>query len=788
MKFDIQRISLAIASAGLLTLYGCGGGSSSTATAPPPSSVATTADVGITVIDGPIKNATVCLDKNNNGACDTGEPTGKTDVAGKVTLKVDLADVGKYAVLAVVGTDAVDSDTGAVPVPFTLKAPADKTGVVSPLTTLVQSIIESTGVSSAVAASQVQAQTGINVSLFEDFTKSTSTDNQAAGTIARMLVVTTQQQSSLLGSSVGGSAIDGALITKADLDKIIQNKLLEILPALLTALADPAVLAATTTAAKEAALLAQANTLVSTTGLTTASVATLVAINNQTAATTTAAADVPAAGASLRLLNFTNASTWSSRINVATLAQATPDSAGLTRSVQRRYSTNNGFTAAWTTIGGNPARQSDLHFNGTAWVGCALNSEDLSTVRDAKGNAAFNTCDNYETGTSNRASFDISGKTMLEVYNQINAAGYTNVTISNSSSVLGSTTFPANSRLFYQAATVASTAVAYYAGTGNTVSQYSAAVYTGSSVGCNSTEFSFGSVGTTTTSLEGMVTANPGTPCDFGTRTFTYNGLPYTSDGADKAWGNSTLEIGKIGNAFTTFSSTGATAPGFYSGNTRIRVAFNGTGINPVTYYSCKERFFNPSPRNCTVMGTGSYTIATKGDARIMTLSNPPLAANVLGYQRVFVERNGKVYFGYQNNQGVFNSARLNLPATNALFTKLGLPSVSVDTPLTLTQTSYAGEWRLPEPGNPAAYSSIFIGNNGSTTVSFTDTVNSANNEASRAISLTFNNLATGSFTGADTSNGSSIAGTFNFMTGAATVTVSEGSPPVTTTLTGTRN
>lgn len=767
MKFDIQRISLAIASAGLLTLYGCGGGSSSTATAPPPSSVATTADVGITVVDGPIKNATVCLDKNNNGACDTGEPTGKTDVAGKVTLKVDLADVGKFAVLAVVGTDAVDSDTGAVPVPFTLKAPADKTGVVSPLTTLVQSIIESTGVSSAVAASQVQAQTGINVSLFEDFTKSTSTDNQAAGTIARMLVVTTQQQSSLLGSSVGSSAIDGAVISKADLDKIIRNKLLEILPALLTALADPAVLAATTPAAKEAALLAQANTLVSTSGLTTASIATLVAINNQTAATSTTVADTPAAGANLRLLNFTNANNWSSRINVASLAQATPNSAGLTRSVQRRYSTNNGFTAAWTTIGGSPSRQSDLHFNGTAWVGCALNFEDSNTVRDANGNAAFNTCDNYETGTSNRASFDISGKTMLEVYNQINAAGYTNVTISNASSVLGTTTFPANSKLFYQAVTSASTAAAYYPGSGNTVSQYSPAVYTGSSIGCNSSEFSFGSVGTTTISLEGMVAANPGTPCNFGTRTFTYNGLTYTSNGADEAWGNSTLEIGKIGNAFTTMSSSGATAPGFYSGNTRIRVAFKGTGTNPVTYYSCKERFFNPSPRNCTSIGTGSYTIATKGDARIMTLSNPPLAANVLGYQRVFVERNGRVYFGYQNNLGVFNSARLNLPATNALFTKLGLPVVNPETPLVLTKTSYAGEYRLTPSGNPSAYVSLFINANGTIASTYTDSTGTTQ----EGLDLTFTDLPTGAFSGSNPMSGASFSGTINFLTGAIAVT-----------------
>ncbi|MBC7609143.1 MAG: hypothetical protein H7228_06125, partial [Polaromonas sp.] len=647
------------------------------------------------------------------------------------------------------------------------------------------SIIESTGVSSAAAASQVQAQTGIKVSLFEDFTKSTSTDNQAAGTIARLLVVTTQQQSSLLGGSVGGNAIDGAKITKADLDRAIRSKLLEILPALLTALSDPAVLAATTPAAKEAALLAQATTLVNSTstGLTTASVATLVAVNNQNASTTPVVAEAPSAGANLRLLNFTNTSNYAARINVSSLAQATPDAAGLTRSVQRRYSTNNGFTAAWTNLGGSPNRQSDLHFNGSAWVACALNAEDTQPVRDAKGNSSYNSCDNYDVGSSSRASFDVGGRTMLDVYNQINAAGYTNLTIANATTTLGTTAFPANSKLFYQVGTSASTAVAYYPGTGNYVTQYSSPVYTGSTTGCNSSEFSFGSVGTTSTSLEGMVMANPGTPCNFGTRTFTYNGLPYISDGADEAWGNGTLEIGRIGNAFTTSSSSGATAPGFYSGNTRIRVAFKGTGTNPVTYYACKERFFNPSPRNCTAIGTGNYTIATKGDARIMTLSNPPLQTTGLGYQRVFVERGGKIYYGYQNNLGTFPSARLNLTATNALFAKLGLPSVDPEVPLALTQSSYAGEYRLPEPNNSGDYSSIFINPNGTISSSFT---NSTGTKPLTSI-FTFTNLATGAISGTDPTDGSTSSGVVNFLTGAVTVSGTKLAAPFAFSLTGAR-
>ena len=271
MKITLKRVALAIAGAGLLTIYGCGGGGGGTATT----------DVPVTVIDGAIKNATVCLDKNNNGACDSDEPSGQTDASGKVTLKVDPADVGKYPVLAVIGTDATDADTGPVPVAYTLKAPADKSAVISPLTSLVQTIIEGSGLSSAAAETQVKTETGINFSLFDDFTTASSADSKAAGTIARLVVITTQQQITALVGTVGTTALDGAKITRQNLDKAIQKRLTERLANLKTAAADPAVLAATTPAAKEAALLTQAQSLASTSDLTTDSIATVVAVNNQ---------------------------------------------------------------------------------------------------------------------------------------------------------------------------------------------------------------------------------------------------------------------------------------------------------------------------------------------------------------------------------------------------------------------------------------------------------------------------------------------------------------------------
>ena len=777
MKFTLKRLALAIVSAGLLTIYGCGGGDSTVASTPD-SVVASTSDVAVTVVDGAIENATVCLDKNGNGICDIGEPTGKTDAAGKVTLKVDAADAGKYAILAVVGKDARDVDTGAVLVAFTLKAPADRPAVVSPLTTLVQTAVES-GHSTASAEDLVRSQTGINVSLFEDFTKGTSADSKAAATVARLVVVITQQQATALADSVGSIAIDGSKITKEHLDQAIQRRLLERMPDLLTASTDPAVLAATTLSQKEDALRIQAKTLVADSGLTVTSIKTVVAINVQAAAPPVAL--VPSAGFSLVSLNFTDASNFFTRVLTSSLVQSTPDAAGNTRYVDRRARSNAGNLAKWGS-GAEPARQADLHWSGSAWVHCALNGENTSSVRDAQGNSSYNYCDNAETGKSNRATFDASVKTMAAVYTQARDAGFTNLTIADTT-VLGSATFPTGSTVFYQSATPLTQAIAYYPGSSlpvgesNVISQYSAAVSAGgvasttAGAACNSAEFRTN--GTNSATLESMISSKTGTPCVFAQGSFRYpattspapaSPLTTSPDTSDEAWGNSTVGIGTIGTAPV---GTGTTVPGYYSGNTKLRIAFKGTGTNPVTYYACKERFNNGGTRNCTVIGSGSYAIATLGDARVLTLNNLPMQASTLTYTRVFVERGGLVYAGYQNKPNVANSARLNGVAAKALLTQLGLPVEDPSVPLALTDGSYQGVWEVRDPAKVGgAGIAVFLNANGS--VSCQDHFDAS----VFSCSLTIDNPATGAFHGTDnTSANNTFVGTFNFLAGTASGT-----------------
>ena len=768
MKISLKRCALVVAGAGLLTLYGCGGGGGGDV-------ASTTTDVPITVIDGAIQNANVCLDKNNNGACDPGEASGKTDATGKVTLKVDNADLGKYVILAEVGLDAKDADTGAVPVAYTLKTPIDKSAVVSPLTTLVQTMLEATGQSSADAEALVRAQTGIHVSLFDDFTKDSSADSKTAGTVARLVVITTQQQITALASTVGTAAMDGSKITKQNLDRAIAKRMLQNMPALLTALTNPAVVAAIAAndpVAKEAALLTQAKSLDS--GLTTASIATVVAIDNQVATPPVIAATPPSAGFTLANLNFTDTANYFVHFFTGSVAQNTLDANNNYRYVERRQRSNTGNLAKWN-VGSDPARQSDLHWNGSAWVGCALNFENTSSARDAQGNSSYNYCDNAATGKTNRASFDIAGKTMADVYAQVHAAGFTNLTIANTA-VLGGTAFPPGSSVSYSTGTPLTQAIAYYpgksdfAGVSNVVAQYTSAVYSGgiaatqgAGLSCNSAEISTN--GTSTGTLEAMISAAPGAPCVYGQSSFVYGGVTYRSDVPNETWGPSTLSLGSIGTA----PINSGPAPGFYTGNVKLRVAFKGSGTNPVVYFACKQRFDFDSNRNCLNIGTGSYTIATLGDARVMTFNNLPAQAAPLTYTRVFVERGGSVYYGYQSKLSAVSNARLNTIGGTALLGQLGLTPEDPSVPLALTAGSYQGTWDAKaSTGLAINGTTIFINANGNISCQ------NPSNLSSFACSLTITNPATGAFSYANPANGTTSTGNLNFLTGTGSGTFND--------------
>ncbi len=760
MNTELKWLAAALAGAALVTLAGCGG-SPGSAAADGSTSVATT------VIDGAIRNALVCLDKNLNGECDAGEPSGRTDASGNLTLVIDKADAGKYPLVTVVGTDAVDADNGPVTEPFTMRTTPGKPGVISPLTTMVAQAMEN-GATQDQAESLIKEQTGISVSLFEDFTKvAAPTSGPKPGDVARMIVVTTQEQGKALQASIGAQAIDGSTISGNDLKRAVQRKIMQILPQIAQASIDNNGI--TDQKTKEAAIL----NAVKTTFMDANALKTDIGIAKQATAPDPNAA--PTAGISLDSLNFTNTNNWFRRVFSATLAQATPDATGWRKVVDRRQRMASGNLANWN-FGTNPSDQSDLHWNGTAWVNFSLNQEWQATVPDASGNNQFNYMDKFNTGNSKRAVFPLDGKPMAALVQQVVDAGYTNVTIANAATALGSATFPAGSTITYLQSTDATTSWGYYPGTGNTVFNYSAGVSAGgdsrtqsAGVNCNATEFQSGP-GIQTATLEDMVNAYKGLPCLFNQSSFTANATTYYEGGVQNAafvtqvWSNSTMGIGTIGTV-----ALGSAPTGFYTGNKLIRVGFQGSGTNPVTYYTCEQRFINGSVRACTSIGTGTYTVTALADgSRVMTLSNPP--ATALTFNRVFVERNGKIYFGFQNKLGVRNQARLNTAGANALFTQLGMPTVDADVPMPLTAGSYAGTWDIREPAFPFAFNvgtRLVLNNDG--TVACFDNSNAAN---LMTCTLNISDPSTGAFN-ATSSTGGILAGAVNFTAGTISGTFS---------------
>ena len=131
---NFKNISLSIALLTTLNFTGCGGGSSSTSN--------DNSSVKGKVADGYLDNAKVCLDKNENGKCDSDEPS-ILSKNGSYNLNISKSDQDKYPILVEVITSTVDlDDNNNVVNGYTLTAPKDSTEFISPITTLIQHEIE----------------------------------------------------------------------------------------------------------------------------------------------------------------------------------------------------------------------------------------------------------------------------------------------------------------------------------------------------------------------------------------------------------------------------------------------------------------------------------------------------------------------------------------------------------------------------------------------------------------------------------------------------------------------
>ncbi|MBX3621657.1 MAG: hypothetical protein KF891_16935 [Rhizobacter sp.] len=641
------------ATVGLLTA--CGGGDS----APPP---ATTATVATTVLDGPLHNATVCLDMNDNGACDSEEPNARTAADGSASLSVPIADAGSHPLVAEVGSDAIDADSGPVTVPYVLSTPADRTAVISPLTTLVHSHMKATGLSSAEAERALQDAAGVAEPLLVNYAAPGGDAGVAAG--ARLIVVARQEAGTALQSAIGSLDTSGAAITAADIDRAVSKRLIELLPAI----ADAALRAldAPAGAAREAALRTEGQQLASTSlGLTASNLPWVLGLSRQPDVSSVTST----AGGSLDWFTYTDPGNWNFRLYSATAEQNTPDANDLLHFSEQRKRAIAGVVQSF----GDPGfARTDLYFNGSAWFNCPADFEHAQTRRNAQGEADTFYCGAYHNKARRSAPIDIAGRSMSEMVSQIRSyplpstqGQYAAWGPDPASPALAGAVFPTGSTLYQQTNIPLANPDTYNPGDAQVVRAYRADVVAGGtpvytngvpSVACGLvTSDNFLDFQEDIGSLEQLVAANPGTPCIYP---------PSASSGPrNEWWSNSTVSLGTIAGP--------APALPAYQSNRSLRIAF--TGGTAVAYYDCATYATGGSPRNCDIVGTGTYSIEPRGDARVMRFSDAPDAARALTYNRLFVERGGKVYYGFRVKPVVDNTLRLNLTATDALLQQLGL-------------------------------------------------------------------------------------------------------------------
>ncbi|MGR5140620.1 hypothetical protein ACQKPX_02980 [Photobacterium sp. DNB23_23_1] len=128
MQFKYSAIAASMIAA--LSLTGCGSDSSDPSTPVEPTAKQ------VKVIDGYLSQAQVCVDRNSNSSCDSGEAVGLTDSNGAITIKAEDA---KYAVIAqaIAGQTADSDKAGKLGNSYELIAHA-QSEVVTPFTTIAK--------------------------------------------------------------------------------------------------------------------------------------------------------------------------------------------------------------------------------------------------------------------------------------------------------------------------------------------------------------------------------------------------------------------------------------------------------------------------------------------------------------------------------------------------------------------------------------------------------------------------------------------------------------------------
>ncbi|EHN66753.1 hypothetical protein [Comamonas testosteroni] len=629
----------------IASIAGCGGGggSDSTSPAPSPAPAPATKSISTTVIDGALQNVKVCLDRNDNGSCDSEEPSAVTNASGQASLEVPEADAGKYPILALVTKDSVDADTGAVPVAFMLRAPADQPGVVSPLSTLVQAHSRATGSSTSDAAAAIQSQLGLGASALADFTQDGSNAGKLAATMARLIVVTTQTQ---LTNTAGATGVDGAPLTSVQLNAAVNSVLLQQLQTLATAVLDNPALSDTSTSMKDkqSAMETAAQQVASASGVTAGNVGLIAAMQSQSSSPE---AGGPAPSTQLRWLSFSDTSNYYIRAFEATAEQNTPDANGKRYFTEFRERVAGGLEQPWT--------RPQVYWTGSEWFACPTDF-----VQQVTSLASGETESLYCKSLASRAKQsvrNITGLKMRDIVTEIRSAPWQDAADGSFASwgprpdqVPAETTFPSGSTLSYRTVTDLGGSDYYLSNNANraTIARADAPNNPDTSTWRSAT-------------LAEFIAWNAG---DFA---------PNVS-AAEVHGNNSRVLVGRRDYL----------KPDGSAAYKRYMVGFENGGEQRARFYEC-EGDMSTLPNNRTLFINGvstcktilvsNYSIATQADAKVLRFTQEPTQLNVSNFQnyRLFVERGGITYVGYRDKQMVSNQQRLNGTAADALLAALGL-------------------------------------------------------------------------------------------------------------------
>jgi trimeric autotransporter adhesin len=622
------RLLTLAALAGTLILSACGGGGggsgagsggsgSDTGNSTPDTAVQVSLS-GI-VADGLIQGAQVCYDLNDNGKCDSGEPVSEnTGANGAFSLSVPQSEAGKHAVVAVVPVGAVDSDTGTVTVPYTLKSPANTNTVaslfVSPITTIVQDVMVASGATNPAAAIElVKQQLGMTISPLTNFIPLRATDSDAAraGTIAQVITATKQEVQSIASSQGVSQTQTDALITG-----VVLNNLSTL---------------ANSVASQTSSSTITAANLVAAQGITSATVAIQAQIAASVASATTDTVTATAATpfVNLRDFRYTNASNWNYRVFTG---DDVIRADGFKRANDVRVNSSP-----------FPYVRNLSFYNETTgkWYECPSDGFEALVYKSSTATTPGETtyCQSGRD-TSRRTNENVAGQTISSIVSKIRASGLTNYsTWGADPSVMSSQTavFPAGSELNYVVVTGVSSAITQELANKVRVNKNTAA-----------TAFEQWPFAAT---LDEMVQYYPGTYATATPNGGNSDGMGQFPDGSYQVAGMQAVK-----NYRVMYQTTSAT-----TGNARI--------------WQCRRNAAPPAGNGFTNCAVGSsalmdttYTIETLGDARVLKFAAlPPELLALRKNNRMYIERGGAVFYGFKDILGVNTSIRMNSAAWDAL-------------------------------------------------------------------------------------------------------------------------